>query len=62
MTIFVHMLSQSKPIQIENVKNTYTKDGLFCVYHDEVVDKFPMVNIFRVREPYTYVSTEYKEE
>lgn len=55
MKVLVHMLSQSQPIEIENVKNVYTKDGLLCVYHDEVVDKFPLVNIFRVREPYQYL-------
>lgn len=54
MTILVHLLSQSQPIKIENVKNAYTKDGLFCVYYDDVVDKFPLVNIFRIREQYVY--------
>jgi hypothetical protein len=56
MSILVHLLSQSQPIKIDNVKNTYTKDGLFCVYHDDEVDKFPLVNIFRVREPYAYTT------
>lgn len=55
MTILVHLLSQSQPIRIENVKNAYTKDGLFCVYYDDIVDKFPLVNIFRVRESYSYI-------
>jgi hypothetical protein len=56
--VLVHLLSQSAPMKIENVLNTYTKDGLFCVYHDDVVDKFPLVNIFRITEPYTYVIKE----
>ena len=54
MTILVHLLSQSQPIKFENVKNCYTKDGLFCVYYNDVVDKFPLVNIFRIREAYEY--------
>jgi len=58
MSILVHLLSQSQPIQIDNVKNTYTKDGLYCVYHDDVVNKFPLVNIFRITEPYAYLKME----
>lgn len=53
-SILVHLISQSQPIKIDNVKNSYTKEGLFCVYHDDVVDKFPLCMIFRIREPYTY--------
>jgi len=36
-TVFVHLYSQSEPIKIEHVVNTYTKDGLFCVMHDRQV-------------------------
>jgi len=53
MTIQIHLLSQSNPIVYENVKNAYTKDGMYCIYKDDgFVDKFPFVNIFRVRESY----------
>ncbi len=53
MKIEIHLLSQSKAIVYENVKNAYTKDGMYCIYkEDGIVDKYPMVNIFRVRESY----------
>lgn len=53
MKIKVHLLSQSQPIVYDNVKNAYTKDGMYCIYkEDNTVDKFPMVNIFRVTETY----------
>jgi hypothetical protein len=53
MKIEVHLLSQSKAIVYENVKNAYTKDGMYCIYKENgFVDKYPLVNIFRVRESY----------
>ena len=52
MTVLVHLLSQSRPIKHEDVLNTYTKDGLFCVFTEETVFKYPMTNIFRIEEPY----------
>jgi hypothetical protein len=46
----VHLLSQSQPIEREAI-NTYTKDGLFCVYlRDGTVEKYPLVGIFRIVE------------
>jgi hypothetical protein len=51
MKIEVHLLHQSQPVVIENVRNTYTKGPLFCVMRtDGTVDKFPVVHLFRVRE------------
>jgi DNA gyrase inhibitor GyrI len=36
-----------------NVKNAYIKGGMYCIYkQDGIVDKYPMVNIFRVQESY----------
>ena len=53
MKIKIHLLSQSQPIEYTDVKNTYTKDGLFCVYKsDGFVDKYPLINIFRIQETY----------
>lgn len=54
MKIKIHLLSQSQPIEYNNAKNTYTKDGMFCIYVDKNtdVDKYPMCNIFRVKESY----------
>lgn len=51
MTASVHLKSQSQPIKFVDVINTYTKDGLYCVYTiDELVYKFPVLDIFQVIE------------
>lgn len=53
LCISVHLLSQSQAIEYDGCKNSYTKDGLFCVYTSEnIVHKYPMVNIFRIIENY----------
>lgn len=53
MKISLHLLSQSKSIDYLDVKNAYTKDGMYCIYtNDNLVHKYPMVNIFRVIETY----------
>lgn len=55
MNIEIHLLTTSQPFIFENVGNTYTKDGLFCVYLAEPilkVYKFPLSNIFRIIEDY----------
>jgi hypothetical protein len=53
MEIEVHLLSQSQPIKYANVVNAYTKDGLYCIYlSDGIVHKYPLVNIFRIKETY----------
>lgn len=51
MVIEVHLYSQSQPIVHLNVRNSYTKDGLFCVMQDDLtVWKYPVDKIFRIRE------------
>lgn len=52
MTVFVHLYSQSNPCTFNDVRNTYTKDGLFCVLCDDsaTVYKFPVGGIFRIKE------------
>lgn len=51
MEVQVHLYSQSKPIEHIKVRNTYTKDGLFCImYENGVVDKYPLDKIFRIKE------------
>lgn len=53
MRVAIHLLSQSQPVVRDDVQNTYTKDGVFCIYRDdETVEKYPLMNIFRVVEPY----------
>lgn len=52
MKIHVHLLSQSRPIEYTDVQNAYTKDGMYCVYKNGTVFKYPMCNIFRIEEEY----------
>lgn len=52
MKISVHLLSQSRPIEYSDAKNAYTKDGMYCIYTQGKVNKFPLCNIFRVTEDY----------
>jgi len=48
----VHLYSQSEPVEIKNVLNTYQKGDLFCVFLiDKItVYKFPVQHIFRITE------------
>lgn len=51
MKVLVHLLHQSKPVEINNVRNTYTKGEMFCVMEaNGRVQKFPIVHLFRVVE------------
>lgn len=51
MRVWVHLYSQSQPCEYEQVVNTYTKDGLFCVLKvNGDVHKHPVEHIFRVKE------------
>lgn len=53
LRVSVHLYSQSQPIEYADVKNAYTKDGMYCLYLTTgVVHKFPLVGIFRVTEDY----------
>lgn len=49
--VLVHLYSQSEPVQVKEVTNTYQKGDLFCVLKkDKTVDKFPLQHVFRIRE------------
>lgn len=51
MKIEVHLKHQSQPVLCKKVRNAYQKGDFYCVmYMTRVVDKFPMDDIFRVRE------------
>jgi len=52
MFIEIHLQQQSQPIRVE-ADNAYTKGGMYCVLKDKDVTKYPLCNIFRVRESYT---------
>ena len=57
-TVEVHLYSQSEPCKFGNVRNAYTKDGLYCVWTlaradgtpEQAVYKFPVQHIFRIKE------------
>lgn len=51
MKIEVYLLNQSNPITYNEVVNVYVEEGMYCILEkDDIINKFPMVNIFRVRE------------
>ena len=52
MKVRIWMNSQSNGIHFENVTNTYTKDGMYCILFAEenYVYKYPLCNIWNVRE------------
>lgn len=51
LRIGVHMKDQSQPVEHMSVKNAYVKGPFYCVYcHDEMVYKYPVINIWRVTE------------
>ena len=51
MNVSVHLLSQSKPVELTDVRNCYQKGDLYCVMLDGgEVHKFPIAHIFRVIE------------
>ena len=57
MKIKVHLSSQSMAIEYTDVKNAYTKDGMYCLYLESgIVHKYPCVNIFRIEEEYSRVT------
>jgi hypothetical protein len=53
MQIEIHLNEQSQPIKLEGIENAYTKGGMYCVLNASGVTKYPMCNIFRVKETYT---------
>ena len=51
MKVLVHLYTQSQPVEIVDVRNTYQKGDMFCILkNDGIADKFPLFHIFRVRE------------
>jgi len=51
MRIEIHRNETSQPIK-RDCTNTYTKGGMYCVYHNGAVEKWPLVSIFKVVESY----------
>ena len=55
MQVSVHLIEQSQPVEYADVENTYTKDGMYCVYlSNEKIHKFPVTRIWRVIEDYGF--------
>ena len=53
MRVEIYLKETSKRIEFDNVKNAYTKGDLYCVQtKDDWVYKYPLANIFNVRETY----------
>ncbi len=51
MKVLVHLYSQSNPVEIDDVKNSYQKGDLYCIMtNDNIVYKFPLMHIFRITE------------
>lgn len=53
MIVELYLKETSQRIEFKDVKNTYTKGLFYCVYtNDDWVYKYPIANIFNVRESY----------
>lgn len=52
MKVEISLIETSQAVCHENVKNTYTKGPLFCVYVGNTVYKYPIANIWRITEDY----------
>lgn len=53
MKVETYLKETSQRIKFEDAKNAYTKGPLYCVYtKDGWVYKYPIANIFNVRESY----------
>lgn len=51
MEVEIQTKDQSQPIRHTGVRNTYIEGPMYCImFNDFVVDKFPVDNLFRVRE------------
>ena len=53
MIIEIYLKETSQRITFEDVKNAYTKGPFYCVYtKDNFVYKYPINNIFNIKESY----------
>lgn len=55
MKVEIYLQETSQRIVFENATNTYTKGPLYCVYlkDENVVYKYPVANLFNVKETYS---------
>ena len=53
MKVEIYLKETLQRIEFEDAKNAYTKGDFYCVYtQDNWVYKYPIANIFNVRESY----------
>lgn len=53
----------SQPLVYEDVMNTYQKGKFYCVLgYDNIVIKYPIANIWRVKETYGYGSSDQSKD
>ena len=50
MKVLVWFDRSSVPITYNKVSATYQKGDMFCIRYDGFVDKYPIKNIFKIRE------------
>lgn len=53
MKVSIELKETSQPIERSGVTSTYTKGPFYCVYVDGSVEKYPVSNIWRVKESYS---------
>jgi hypothetical protein len=58
MKLKIDLKESSTPLEFTNVKNSYTKGPLFCIYSDNTVTKIPIQNIWRIVEDYVSANTD----
>ena len=60
-TINIELKESSQSIKYKNVLNTYQRGAFFCILtSDNYIDKYPIANVWRVREYYENYTFAYK--
>jgi len=52
MKVEIHLESASEPIVHVGVSSSYQKGDMYCIRVGDVVYKYPVLKIFRVKEDY----------
>lgn len=62
MKLKIDLKESSTPLEFTDVKNSYTKGPLFCIYSGTTVTKIPIQNIWRIVEDYVSANTDEVKE
>jgi hypothetical protein len=46
------MKAEGTPHAYNDVRNTYVKEGFFCIHFEQYVHKWPIADIWRIEEEY----------